>query len=100
MRSACRISWRISDTLNFSYGARYDLYGGNSRAALNPNFYNRYGFTNDAYIGGRGVFQPRFGFDFKPIHNLSVRGGLGIFAGGSPDVYISNSFSNTGILTT
>jgi hypothetical protein len=92
-------SWRISDTLNFSYGARYDLYGGNSRAALNPNFYNRYGFTNDAYIGGRGVFQPRFGFDFKPIQNLSIRGGLGIFAGGSPDVYISNSFSNTGILT-
>lgn len=92
-------SWRVSDTFNLSYGARYDLYGGNSRAALNPNFYNRYGFTNDAYIGGRGVFQPRIGFDFKPIRNLSIRGGLGIFAGGSPDVYISNSFSNTGILT-
>ncbi|MDB5708715.1 MAG: TonB-dependent receptor [Sphingomonas bacterium] len=92
-------SWRVSDTFNVSYGMRYDLYGGKSRAALNPNFVSRYGFTNNAYISGRGVFQPRIGFDFKPINNLSVRGGVGIFAGGSPDVYISNSFSNTGILT-
>ena len=30
---------------------------------------------------------------------LSVRGGIGIFSGGSPDVYVSNSFSNTGFLT-
>lgn len=92
-------SWRVTDTFNISYGARYDLYGGDSRAALNPNFVSRYGFTNNAYISGRGVFQPRIGFDYRPVRNLSVRGGVGIFAGGSPDVYISNSFSNTGILT-
>jgi len=92
-------SWRVSDTFNISYGMRYDMYGGKSRAALNPNFVARYGFTNNAYISGRGVFQPRIGFDFKPVNNLSIRGGVGIFAGGSPDVYISNSFSNTGILT-
>ncbi len=92
-------NWRISDALNVSYGARYDLYGGSDHAALNQNFVTRYGFVNNAYISGRGVFQPRIGFDYKPFRRFSLRGGFGIFAGGSPDVYISNSFSNTGILS-
>lgn len=91
-------TWRINDMLTLSYGARYDVYGGNSRAALNQAFTNRYGFTNQAFINGRGVFQPRIGFDFKPVNDVTLRGGVGIFSGGSPDVYVSNSFSNTGFL--
>ncbi len=90
---------RISEALNVALGARYDVYGGSDHSAVNPNFVTRYGFTNSAYINGRGVFQPRVGFDYKPFKRLSLRGGFGIFAGGSPDVYISNSFSNTGILS-
>lgn len=92
-------SWRISDILTFAYGARYDMYGGDSRAALNQNFVNRFGFANNAFISGRGVLQPRIGFDFRPAPSLTFRGGAGIFSGGSPDVYISNSFSNTGFLS-
>ena len=30
---------------------------------------------------------------------ISLRGGVGIFSGGTPDVYASNSFSNTGALS-
>jgi Carboxypeptidase regulatory-like domain/TonB dependent receptor len=90
---------RLSDTLNIALGARYDVYGSSDNAALNPNFVNRFGFTNRASISGRGVFQPRIGFDYTPTKRLSLRGGFGIFAGGSPDVYLSNSFSTTGILT-
>lgn len=92
-------SWRLGDTLNVSYGARYDMYGGHNRAALNPTFLSRYGYPNNSFISGRGVFQPRFGFDWKPFDRVSIRGGAGIFSGGSPDVYISNSFSNTGIIS-
>lgn len=92
-------NWRVNDMLSVSYGARYDMYGGNSRPALNQAFLLRAGFPNTAYISGRGVFQPRIGFDFKPVRTISIRGGVGIFAGGSPDVYVSNSFSNTGFLT-
>ena len=92
-------TWRINSLLTLSYGARYDLYGGHSQAALSPSFLARYGFANNAYLSGRGVFQPRIGFDFKPAPRLSVRGGVGIFSGGTPDVYVSNSFSNTGVLT-
>lgn len=92
-------TWRINDILTFSYGARYDLFGGNSRAVLNPTYLSRYGFTNNEYISGKGLFQPRFGIEFKPTKRLTIRGGLGIFGGGTPDVYVSNSFSNTGVLT-
>ncbi len=91
--------WSITPTLNFAYGMRYDLYGSDSRPAANPTFIGRYGFTNMEFLSGRGLFQPRFGFDWKPVSEISVRGGFGIFGGGAPDVYMSNSFSNTGILS-
>lgn len=90
---------RISDTLNASFGARYDLFGGSSRPATSQAFINRYGFSNSSYISGRGLFQPRFGFDYTPIPRLSIRGGGGIFGGGTPDVYVGNSFSQTGVLS-
>ncbi|WP_267381581.1 MULTISPECIES: carboxypeptidase regulatory-like domain-containing protein [unclassified Sphingomonas] len=104
-------NWRISDTLNVSYGARYDLYGGHAAPAFSPSFTNRYANgavvmgqntiigPNTQFINGLGLFQPRGGFDYKPVKNLSIRGSGGIIAGGTPDVYVSNSFSNTGILT-
>ena len=92
-------NWRVSDKLTVNYGLRYDLYGGNSRAVLNQNFVNRYGFNNNKFLSGLGVFQPRLGFTFKPTSDLAFRGGIGIFSGGTPDVYVSNSFSNTGVLT-
>lgn len=92
-------NWAITPTLNVSYGMRYDLYGSHSRPSLNPTFTSRYGFTNASFLSGRGLFQPRVGFDWKPDRQLSVRGGIGIFGGGAPDVYTSNSFSNTGILS-
>jgi hypothetical protein len=95
-------TWRIGPDLNVSYGARYDLYGGTARPAFNANFLARYpGFeqANRAIVSGRGLFQPRFGFDWRPLPRLSIRGGGGVFGGGTPDVYMSNSFSNTGILT-
>ncbi|PZQ61297.1 MAG: TonB-dependent receptor [Sphingomonas taxi] len=92
-------TWSITPTLNFAYGMRYDLYGSHSRPSANNAFLNRYGFTNQEFLSGRGLFQPRFGFDWKPSSVVSLRGGIGIFGGGAPDVYTSNSFSNTGILS-
>lgn len=103
--------WRVSPTLNVSYGARYDLNGMHDNPALSTVYVNRYANgavvngdrrqigANNANIGGFGLFQPRFGFDWRPVSRVSLRGGAGIFGGGTPDVYVSNSFSNTGVLT-
>ncbi len=92
-------NWRVNDALTVNIGGRYDWYAGSSRAAVNPNFATRYGFDNSKFVDGLGVFQPRFGFTWKPTPELTLRGGAGVFAGGTPDVYISNSFATTGILT-
>ena len=91
--------WDVSDTLQLSLGVRYDLYGNPETPALNPNFLARHGFSNQATFNGRGAWQPRFGFNWNPADRLIIRGGVGIFAGGTPDVFVSNSFSNTGLLT-
>ena len=104
-------SWKVTPTFNVSYGARYDLYGMHDNPALSPAYLARY--ANGAVVNGKrqaiggnatnisgfGLFQPRVGFDWKPVDRLSIRGGGGIFGGGTPDVYVSNSFSNTGVLT-
>ena len=90
-------NWRVSDILTVSYGARYDVYGSSDHPLYNPTFQARTGLPNNSFISGRGVFQPRFGFNFNPTSTISLRGGLGIFSGGTPDVYVSNSFSNTGV---
>ncbi|HZG08012.1 MAG TPA: carboxypeptidase regulatory-like domain-containing protein [Allosphingosinicella sp.] len=89
----------VSDTLQVTIGARYDLFASTDRPPLNPNFLARYGFSNQETLSGKGVLQPRFGFNYQASDRLILRGGVGIFAGGTPDVFLSNSFSNTGQLT-
>ena len=91
--------WQITDKLQLTIGGRYDLFGNDVSPPLNPNFLARNGFTNRATFDGRGVFQPRVGFNWEATDRLILRGGVGVFAGGTPDVFLSNSFSNTGQLT-
>lgn len=96
---AIQDDWQVTDTLQLTYGFRYDLFNNPTRPPLNPNFLARTGITNIETFNGRGVLQPRIGFTWKPTARLVVNGGAGIFSGGTPDVFVSNSFSNTGQLT-
>jgi hypothetical protein len=57
----------------------------------------REGFANTAFLSGRGLFQPRVGFNWQTTSRLNIHGGVGIFGGGTPDVYIGNSFSSSGV---
>ena len=91
--------WQVNDKLLVTAGARYDLQDMSSQIPLNTNFLARAGFPNTYSFKGMGVFQPRVGFEWKAMDRLIVRGGIGKFAGGAPDVFLSNSFSNTGQLT-
>ncbi len=104
-------AWKITPTLNVSYGMRYDLYAQDDNPALSQPFATRYANGaivngqrtiiggNTTNISGFNLFQPRAGFDWQPFNRLSIRGGGGVFGGGTPDVYVSNSFSNTGVVT-
>lgn len=88
--------WQVSDALKVTIGARYSLYAMNDQPVLNPFFTSRYGFSNLKTYKGLDQFEPRISFEYKPVgSNLKLRGGIGIFGGGSPDIFLSNSFSNT-----
>jgi outer membrane receptor for ferrienterochelin and colicin len=91
--------WDVNDELQLTGGVRVDYFEGDDRPPFNPDFTARYGFTNQHTFDDKYLVQPRFGFNWKPTDRLIVRGGTGVFGGGTPDVFISNSFSNTGQLT-
>lgn len=91
-------TWDTTDQLTLTYGLRYDMYSVKDNPALNRNFVNRFGFSNQTTYDGLDVLMPRIAFDWRPTDSVKVSGGLGLFSGGLPDVFLSNSFSNTGIL--
>ncbi len=91
--------WQATDNFQFTVGLRYDLFDNDIIPPLNANFLSRYGFSNRKTFKGLGLFQPRIAFNWNATDRLVVRGGVGIFGGGTPDVFLSNVFSNTGQLT-
>ncbi|MEO1647869.1 MAG: TonB-dependent receptor [Pseudomonadota bacterium] len=93
--------WQATDQLTINAGIRAQLYDGD-RPQANPNFLDRYGFTNAVGFGQIDpVILPRFSaaysFDNDGFFsNSSITGGVGVFSGGDPVVYYSNAFSNNG----
>lgn len=89
--------WQVTPNFTALIGARFDGFSfDESQITFNPNFTNRYGFRNTTSIDGVSVFQPRFGFNWKPSERTRVSGGAGIFSGGVPLVLFSNSLANDG----
>ena len=47
-------------------------------------------------MDGLDLLQPRIGFNWTINPDLSLRGGIGLYSGGNPNVWLSNNFSNDG----
>ena len=92
-------TWTINDQLTLTAGARYDLYAQRSPVPANQSFFARNGFYNTQTYKGLDNFQPRINASWKPIRNLRLQAAAAVYGGGSPDIYLSNSYSNTGVLT-
>jgi outer membrane receptor for ferrienterochelin and colicin len=90
--------WDLTPSLTLQAGFRWDFYKSDDKPFANNNFLNRNGFYNTETMDGRDVFMPRFGFNWQPFERTTIRGGIGLFSGGVPSGYLSNSFSNVGIL--
>ena len=91
--------WLIADKdLTLVYGLRYDTFEADDAPTFNQAFTTaNNGLRNDANIDGIDILMPRLGFTWEPRSDLSVRGGLGLYSGGNPFVWISNSYSNDGV---
>ncbi len=92
--------WIPSNNLVLKFGLRYDKYSNSDEIPFNPNFAARQGFSNQENLDGKDLVMPRFGFTWTPSSNLTVRGGAGLFGGGTPLIVLSNSYSGNGITRT
>ena len=79
-------------------GLRYDWFSSDDHPKFNQAFTTlNGGLRNDANIDGLDLLMPRLGFTWEARPNLTVRGGLGLYSGGNPNVWISNAWSNDGL---
>ena len=96
--------WDITDHFNLTYGLRIDMPLMLDTPTENKEFNtwaqdHGYSIRNNQKIAVKPMWSPRVGFRYNPFNDnkLVVRGGIGIFTGRVPYVWLSNSFSNTGV---
>ncbi len=97
--------WRATRNFTLTYGLRFDMTIYKQEFLDNPVF-DTLRFKNSASYnigkapGNAVIISPRVGFnwDVKGDRSLQVRGGLGIFSGPPPFVWLANQPGNNGVL--
>ena len=94
--------WTILPTLKLTAGVRIDIPTIPTTPAKNdslPLYFSQY--RTDQIPTGNMLISPRVGFnwDVTGDRTTQVRGGIGIFTGRIPYVWMSNNFGNTGMFT-
>ncbi|AWF81491.1 TonB-dependent receptor [Microbulbifer sp. A4B17] len=79
-------------------GLRYDRYSSDDKPVANADIFSTYGFSNQHNMDGLDLLQPRLGLSWNVDDNLELHGGIGLYSGGNPNVWISNNYSNNGVL--
>ena len=94
----------VSDRFDVTYGLRIDIPVFFDTPAGNADF-NTYAkkagwnVKTNQKLSSAPLWSPRAGFRYEldDKGNFTLRGGVGVFTGRIPFVWLSNSFSNTGI---
>jgi hypothetical protein len=91
--------WHVSNNVTVSMGLRADKPRFNDTPSFNPLVQTALGVTTSAHPGESLVISPRLGFNWNPGGGTSqqIRGGVGVFAGRAPYVWISNAYAGTGV---
>ena len=100
----------VSDILTLNFGVRVDtIEQPTNTAGYNPAFEALAGFANNLPLDSR-VIQPRFGYkldiggtklisSMDRIEGAELSGGIGVFSGRVPTVWLTNPAANTGVAT-
>ena len=98
----------VSDILTILAGVRLDTFAMDNGPAYNASASETLGFSNSTPAKSR-ILQPRVGFnldatdlmfsDSGRVVSAELRGGIGLFAGRVPNVWLASPFSNTGVAT-
>jgi hypothetical protein len=84
--------WAITPDLELSYGLRYERFIQDDEPVFSQDISSRFGVDTRANLDGNDLIMPRVGFLWTPLQRTSISGGFGLFAGGSPQVWVSNAF--------
>ncbi|WP_051882274.1 TonB-dependent receptor [Parvularcula oceani] len=90
--------WTVNNALEVTGGVRIDAYAVEDKPGYNPAFQARYGIRNDDTLEGKTLVMPRIAFDYVANNGVSFTGGVGLFSGGEPGVWVSNNYTNNGVL--
>ena len=92
-------AWQVNDNLNLNLGLRADIPIFRDEPRDNPVFESAFGFSTASSASGNLSIQPRVGFNWNSLgeYQTQVRGGIGLFSGRPPYVWLSNPYSNTGV---
>lgn len=90
--------WTVNSRLTLTGGIRADIVTSDTVPPVAQGFEDAFGFPNNGDIDGETLVAPRFSFNYalNEDRSLQVRGGIGIFQGRSPAVWIANAFTNNG----
>ncbi|WP_340105261.1 TonB-dependent receptor [Rhodohalobacter sp. 8-1] len=92
--------WQVYQDLVLTYGLRIDIPVLPDSPTFNPLVPDAFpGYSTDKVASGNILWAPRLGFNWDASggeRTTQVRGGVGIFSGTPPFVWISNQYSNTG----
>lgn len=99
--------FEVSRNLQLTAGLRIDIPVMFTDPTTNVEF-NQYSYEKGFGVrvgdmpSAKVMWSPRFGFRWfaDDEHNTLLRGGLGLFTGRVPFVWLSNAFSNTGVEVT
>ena len=86
-----------NSNLTLVAGVRYEWWETSDRPKFHQNFFDASGIRNDANLDGVSLVLPRIGVTWEYSDTLTLRGGIGLYSGGNPNVWLSNAWSNDGI---
>ena len=105
-------TYSVTPNLTVNYGLRYDnadvssipafnakaasaAIEARARTAANPGGFG----LDNSFVPTPGLVQPRIGFNYKlnSERPSQIRGGIGLFTGDAPQVWLSNAYNTTGL---
>lgn len=91
-------SWAVNMNLTLMFGVRIDIPDFSDQKLFNPLIEQTYGYDNTNTVEDELV-QPRFGFNytFDSDRPTQLRGGVGLFGGAAPNVWLAGTYQNTGL---
>ncbi|MGY6553913.1 MAG: TonB-dependent receptor [Wenzhouxiangella sp.] len=85
--------WQATTDLQLNMGLRYERVSTNDTPRFSQEVFDTFGQRTDVSVDGLDLLMPRVGFLFTGWDRTTLSGGIGLFAGGSPEVWVSNSFN-------